>query len=386
MNKRKICLFTAHSPQTGGGGVILRSLVSNLSDLSISWYYIGDREIKGYENGYLGKALMGGELIKDVVQTWKLLVNEKTPFIENLVNQLMAIDCDGYWIVSHNEGLRLAVELAGRQSRPVHLTVHDDWAGALCARSVRYRLMGRVAKKLTINALKTVSSFDVVSVGMKNYYEKLSGKTGEICHRYLPEGSIHTGRGFSNSGQSEILAGHIGSIYDKNDFIAFLSMFHEFGIAKGKKAMLQMWGCHLNINEIPVHLRDSILFFDTLPEEQVIPMLARCTFVYAMYPLSSALRVFSKTSLPTKLTSYLQAGRPIFGHGPKDSTLACFIDTNSLGVMWHSRKKEDGFKCLEKILTENIGLKQFENARIQYFGKENLTTMRRVLLDSANDV
>src|ERR1700744_6376060 len=102
---------------------------------------------------------MGGRFIKDVLQTRKMLSNGKILLIDNLVQKLIQIECDEYWIVSHNEGIRVAIELARRQNRPVHLTVHDDWAGALCARSIRYRFMSGLAKKMTVQVLKAVSSF-----------------------------------------------------------------------------------------------------------------------------------------------------------------------------------------------------------------------------------
>src|ERR1700761_6248608 len=125
MEKTRICLFTAHSPQMGGGAVILRSLIANLPGIAVSWYYIGDSAVAGYEDGYLGKGFMGGEITGDLLNTWKMLADRKVAHIDAIVEQLLQIECDKYWIVSHNEGLRMALELTRVQSKPVHLTVHD---------------------------------------------------------------------------------------------------------------------------------------------------------------------------------------------------------------------------------------------------------------------
>lgn len=377
-NTRRICLFTAHSPLTGGGGVILRSLIQHLPDISISWYYTGDKAVPGYENGYLGKAIMGGPFINDVWETYKMLADFKSNKINALVKKLSEVDCDEYWIVSHNEGLRLAVELSRQQNRPVHITVHDDWAGALCARSVRYRFLSPQAKRMTVTAFKAVTSFDVVSTGMLNYYHQLSGRTGEICHRFLPEDLINKVH-HNNSNKSKVTVGHIGSIYDKNDFVAFLWVFSEFFKAKGQQPLLKMWGCHLTINDMPPALRDYIVFYPTLPEEEVIPLLSECDFLYAMYPLSKSLRVFSQTSLPTKLSSYLQAGLPVLGHGPANSSLAEFLNAQNLGTMWTSDNKEEGFKSLERILNLKPTLNQLRATRDRYFGEKNLIVMRSAL-------
>jgi len=379
MEKTKVCLFTAHSPQMGGGAVILRSLIANLPKLSVSWYYIENEYVNDQESGYLGKGFMGGAIASDILNTWKMLADRKVTHIDAIVQQLLQVDCDKYWIVSHNEGLRIALELTRVQSKPVHLTVHDDWAGAICARSVRYRFLSAWAKRLTSTTLKAVSSVDVISSAMANYYEKLSGVKGDACHRYLSEAMIRNTDEITNVEQQEVTCGHIGSIYNKPDFITFLTVFHEFVTAKNKKPLIKMWGCHLTLDDVPGQLKGSVAFYPTLPEEAVIPELAKCDFVYAMYPFNKALSIFSGTSLPTKLTSYLLAGRPIFGHGPLKSTLTTFLSTNDVGVMWTSLDKQEGLKHLASIVSLTVSHRQLNATREKYFGEHNLMVMNRVL-------
>ncbi|MBK0380660.1 glycosyltransferase family protein [Mucilaginibacter segetis] len=383
MEKPTVCLFTAHAPNVGGGGAILRSLTAHMPQIAVNWCYIGNQPVSGYEPGYLGKAVMGGPVIKDILLSAKMLAGKKVDAIDSIVKQLLAIACDSYWIVSHNEGLRIALELTKKQNnRPVHLTVHDDWAGALCARSIRYRFMAGLANKLTVTTLKAVNSFDVISEGMRNYYRQLSGREGVVCHRYLEADTIIPGSG--NHDKSEVILGHIGSIYDKSDLIDFLHLLKEFFAKQNKKVLLKMWGCHLNTTAFPEDLKDTLLFYDTLPENEVIPRLAACNFVYCMYPQSNVLHTFATTSLPTKLTSYLQAGRPIFGHGPADSTLAEFINTTALGVMWSNNDKQKGFEALEKISILNPEPLQWQFARERYFGENNLKVMNN-FFQASND-
>ena len=378
MIRRKICLFTAHSPLLGGGGVILRSLIPQLTNLDITWYYIADKPAPGYENGYLGIGVMGGPILKDIWQTRKMLAGSTVPAVTEILNKLLQVNCDAYWIVSHNEGLRIALQLVeSQQQRPVHMTIHDDWAGALCARSFRYRWMSGLANKLTIKALKAVKSFDVISTGMQQYYEKLSGRHGDVCHRYLPINNLLPDNQIVDNG-AEVLAGHIGSIYDRGDFIAFLTLFAGFCESAGKKAVMQMWGCHLKMGDIPEELQGNIRLYPTLPEEEVLPQLSRCNFVYCMYPLSKALHTFASTSLPTKLTSYLQAGRPILGHGPANSTLAEFLTSTGLGTMWTSDNQQDGAGAMKQIIALKTTPAQWQAAREKYFGERNLEVINRV--------
>lgn len=374
MTRKKICLFTAHAPTSGGGGAILRSLLANLKGVEVLWYYTSNKAVEGYEDGYLGPGIMGGPFIKDVAQTYQLLRGGKVQALTNLVQKLLAVNCDAYWIVSHNEGLRLAYELASvQQQRPVHMTVHDDWAGALAARSVRYRFMTSAARALTVKALQAVTTFDVVSSGMQAYYQQLSGRTGAVCHRYLPVDAIHIQQ--SHQQGSEVLIGHIGSIYKKEDLLAFIHLIKTVFEAKGKSPLLQMWGCHLTINDIPDTLKSYVRFYPTLSEEKVIPELAKCSFVYAMYPMEQSLHIFAQTSLPTKLTSYLQAGCSVLGHCPAASTLAEYLITTGLGVQWNTNDKGEGYKALTAIANLNPSPQQLLKVREQYFGEANLAVM-----------
>lgn len=379
MNK-KICLFTAHSPQTGGGGVILRSLTAHLTGFDFEWYYVAGKAAAGYEKGYLGKGVMGGPIFKDILTTRKMLQQQPVPEIEAIVEALLKTDCDSYWIITHNEGLRVAAELIKRQNaRPVHVTVHDDWAGALCARSIRYRFMPSAANQLTKWVLQNATSVDVISTGMQAYYEKVAGVKADVCHRYLSADAIeqYVYRGSDISG--ELVVGHIGSIYDKKDLLSFLSMLVKFAASKNKRAVLKMWGCHLHLSDIPGALQGNIIFYPTLPEDKALQELSQCAFVYAMYPFSSALKIFGQTSLPTKLTSYLQAGRPILGHGPAESTLASFIKQTGTGAMWASGTKEEGFAALESLSKIDFDAVKWQQAREQYFGERNLKVISKLL-------
>ena len=375
----KICLFTAHSPLSGGGSVIIQSLISNLPGFSIVWKYNSAHLDAGYENGYMGPSIMGGKLLKDIWNTWKILSGRESLLINDLVNKLLAEDCDAYWIISHNEGLRIALELANRQSyKPVHLTFHDDWAGALCARSKRYNFLTSLAKKLTGLAIEKVSSFDVISEEMQVYYQKLYKRKGGVCHRYLGSDNLHNSVEIVSEGSEIIKIGHIGSIYDINEFIDFLKLLVEFVRIKQKSFLINMWGSHLKIEDIPVNLRSHVKLHTGEPESLVIPELSRCNFVYSMYPMSIHLRTFGKTSLPTKLTSYLQVGRPIFGQGPSDSTLANFLHKTEIGLIWTNKNIRDGIKILDNILLMKVDKSIVKKARDNYFGEKNLNTMLEV--------
>lgn len=382
--KPNICLFSAHSPNTGGGAVILRSLISHLPELNIQWKYLSPKPVNGFETGHLGRGMMGGAIVNDVIGTWRMLSEAKVNQIDEIVKQLLAQECDAYWIISHNEGLRVALELKKLQKeRPVHVTFHDDWAGSLASRSKRYFLFAGLAKKLAIKVMKSVNNFDVISKGMQSYYHTLSGQTGEICHRYLEPLPENQNDAISND-KNQIVIGHIGSVYDKNDLIKFLEILKLYGAEKKLKINLNMWGYHPAPGDIPSDYSDIIAIKGDLSEDKVLIELVKCNFVYCMYPMDKKAALFSKTSLPTKLSSYVMAGRPIFGHGPSDSSLAEFIESTSTGLIWSNTNNTNGIEILDRLLPLNVHRNTWQKARELYFGERNLETMRNTFLNKIN--
>ncbi len=379
----RICLFTAHPPNSGGGCVILKSLIKNIPELNINWYYLDEVPSTGYELGFMGPGIMGTSLFKDVYQTFLMLSGRSVKRIDDIVEKLLAVECDSYWIVSYNEGLRVAIELNRLQhKRPVHLTVHDDWAGALCARSLRYKFMAHLANQMTVLALTEATSVDVISKGMQDYYLKMSNRKAEICHRYLEPESIGSFNHLFPVDQSQLVVGHIGSIYRNSDLVEFLSLLASYRKLKGIKVVLNMWGYHASKKDIPDEYKDLININEHLSEDKAIIELTKCNFVYSMYPQNAQLSIFSKTSLPTKLTSYVQACRPIFGHGPSDSTLADFVKDTGTGVMWTSNNIETGLELIDKLINTYYNKLNWIKARDDYFGSQNLKVMTRALVSS----
>ncbi len=375
-DQRNICLFTAHSPEVGGGGAILRSLLPDLrEDVGVMWCYLAARPVLGHEKGWLGEPLMGhGGAVADLSATTAMLCGVPTARWERLLRQLVDIDCDAYWIVSHNEGLCVARDLARASSRPVHLTVHDDWAGALCARSVRYRLLAPLADNVTRHVLKRVSSVDVVSCGMREYYRRSAGVEAVICHRYLPQLPPP-----ASQPDGPLIVGHIGSIYSAKELWCFAEAFKRFCVERGEKGRIRFWGCHLSNRDVPRHLEQWVEFCPNAAEEQVVLQLQQCHFVYAMYPFARRLRKFSQTSLPTKLSTYVLAQRPILGHGPADSSLAQVLQQTGLGCLWENRDVAAGERMIASLLGTPVAPAAWERARAAYFGRPKVETLRSAL-------
>jgi hypothetical protein len=380
-----IVLFTAHAPTVGGGGTILRSLVPELrQNFDIRWTYLSSSAVPGHEEDWLGPPLMGtGGVGRDALRTALLLGGSASHRVCEVVNRLHAMKADVFWVVSHNEGLRVAWELLRAGRRPVHLTVHDDWAGALCARSARYRLLASLADNLTRHVLKRVSSVDVVSRGMRDFYQRSAGVEPVICHRYLSHLPSP-----ASPPDGPVTVGHVGSIYSAQELWCFADAFKRFCDERGQKGKIRLWGCHLSNSDVPLHLGEWIECNPNQEEEQVVLELQQCHFVYAMYPFARRLRRFSQTSLPTKLSTYVLAQRPILGHGPAQSTLASFLNHTEVGVMWSSTDFQEGLRIINSFMQGSVERQQWEYARDLYFGESNIRVIaqawEKIVANSGN--
>lgn len=383
LKKPTICLFTAHSPAGGGGGAILRSLVPELENqFEISWRYLATKPAAGYESGWLGTPIIGsGGFLSDAFRTASLLFGSQPTAWNGLIDKLLSAQCDAYWIVSHNEGLCIARDLQRRTSRPVHLTVHDDWAGALCARSQRYRLLKPIADRLSNQVLKQVRSADVVSKGMRAFYHERTGVSAVVVHRPLPS----TASASAVVSGNDVCVGHLGSIYSKDEFCMFVEALKAFGAKQGSPVKVIARGAHLRSGDLPESIAPLVEFRPTADEAQVISELQQCRFVYAMYPFAPGLATFVKTSLPTKLSTYVMARRPILGHAPRQSTLASFIEETKLGCVWCNLDVAEGRRAVAAAAAANIDESAWEQAKNRFFGAENIKRMRHLLQAAASE-
>jgi hypothetical protein len=208
---------------------------------------------------------------------------------------------------------------------------------------------------------------------MREFYRRSAGVEAVICHRYLPQLPLP-----ACQPDSPLTVGHIGSIYSAQELWLFAEAFKRFCAERGEKGRIRLWGCHLSKSDVPRHLEQCIEFCPNAAEGQVVLQLQQCHFVYAMYPFARRLRGFSQTSLPTKLSTYVLAQRPILGHGPADSSLAEFLHQTGVGRMWDNMVTTFGQKEMAALFSSPVATNLWEHARTVYFGKAGVESLQLV--------
>ena len=173
-----VALFTPFSPEIGGGGALLRSILPELADLDVKWYYLAHQPSPSRESEWLGAPLRTDEFLGALFQrAWHL------PKLGHAIDHMCAdMKADRYWVVAHNEGVLVAADLLAAGQR-VHLSVHDDPA-VIFSRSRKYRSLVPVIAPLFATVLRGAATVDVIGTGMQEEYRSTYGRDCATFYRF----------------------------------------------------------------------------------------------------------------------------------------------------------------------------------------------------------
>lgn len=350
--------------------------------MRVRWSYLAASDVN-YEGAVrVGPSLSGGgPLIPDLWQTARLWTGGAREPIATIGDRLTAERPDAFWVVAHNEGILVGLELLRRGDAPVHVTVQDDQEFGMYGRSKRYRLLSRLTRGPSRQLLRLASSVDVTSNGMRSYYRNLLGIDSIVAH---PIESPLAGfaSGFTRS--AELCVGHIGNLYSVAEAYCFCTALAEVAKKRSQPARMVMIGNPGKSRRLESVAGITFEFTGNLSETASVERLSRCDFVYSMYPFDSGAEVFRTTSFPTKLTTYTAAQRPIFAHAPEGSTLAEYVGAWNLGKLCSILEPAAIADAIRQILALAIPPAQFEKAREQVFGTANATSLESLLLQTAS--
>jgi hypothetical protein len=280
-----------------------------------------------------------------------------------------------YWVVGHNEGLLVARALALGGAR-VHLTIQDDVPDGMFRRSVRYAPFASLVRPLYERTLRMMTSIDVTSDGMQRYYRDRLGLSTTVVHPIvdsLPSAPA------TEPPNGEIIVGHLGSIYSTDEWRAFLRALRSVAGRRGLRPKMLMIGLAQKYRPAATEFGDMVEIVDDLPESVAVERLSGCHFLYAMYPFDARADVFRRTSLPTKVTTYLKVQRPIFAHSPAGSTLLDIVERYAIGLPCTSPADADAAQSIDACLALTVPTESYERTRREVYGIDNAERLRSCL-------
>jgi hypothetical protein len=365
----RIALFTPFSPEIGGGSVQFRSLLPELRDLDIVWFYLAEMAARGQQAQWLGRPFTTMQLLSDLCVRSGFLPGS-TALARNLVSRIPA---DLYWVVAHNEGISLATELCAMGKR-VHLTIHDDPV-CMFKRSRKYRAFAPLMSRQFSRLVQSVESVDVISPWMRDAYKQNYKVDSFPVYRFVSE----LPRVSPGLAPDTLTVGHIGSVYHAEPFRHFFSACQQ--VSSKLKCALKVVriGSSPEIDQLAAANPQVFENCGEQDEEKAIVRLASCDFLYAMYPAGRRFQCFRQTSLPMKLSTYVQGQRPIFAHTPGDSGLAELIEKYGVGTVCSSYNEDAIQQAIQAILQAKITRHHFEALRSDLMGPNQLLLLKNAL-------
>jgi glycosyltransferase involved in cell wall biosynthesis len=365
----RIALFTPFSPEIGGGAAQLRSHLQQLRDLDVHWHYLAKKPVSGNRWQWLGEPFTQNEFLSDLSARTGFLPGSISR-VRHLVREMQA---DLYWIVAHYEGISVAAELI-KLGKKVHVTVHDD-PFATWIRSHRYTIFRPLLLKTFPQVLRSAVSIDVTSWGMRNLYQQKYGVKCFALYRHISE----LPKIENVPDESALTIGHIGTLYHPKPFRRFLLACKTIAETRHRKLRVIRIGASPEMDALAAQDPETFQSYGDLSEEKAIPLLASCELLYAMYPSGKKYELFRRTSLPIKISTYVQAQRPIFAHTPGDSTLACIVNKFKLGCVCEKLDEQDIARDLDGLLEESIPLAKYEQARMELMGSSQVQQLGAAL-------
>ncbi len=193
---------------------------------------------------------------------------------------------------------------------------------------------------------------------MRDYFKQKYGVNSLALYRSLAE----LPEIMFTQAANELRIGHIGSLYHPGPFRQFVKACRKYAGELNRPLKIVRIGISPEMDKIAGENPEIFESRGELEESEALPILANCNFLYAMYPDGFRFQGFRRTSLQIKLSTYIQAQRPIFAHTPSDSNMAKIVDQYRVGRVCRSSDVADLRRSIDGIVDMQVTRSQFENA------------------------
>jgi glycosyltransferase involved in cell wall biosynthesis len=269
------------------------------------------------------------------------------------------------WAEFQGESLLLAARVAARLKVSLVGTIWDDPEGWLA--DSRYDFLCRRLLLLRFRqALKAARQVSTVSEAMQAEYRRLYGLESVILRYGHDPGDIPGAPQDRNP--EAIVVGFCGNVYGEDAWRSFLTACARMNAAgRLPPVKIQVFG---NEDFPYPHPGVEVTCRGWLPRREMLRKLSATDFCYLPYWFTPEKRRHAELSFPTKLTTYLAAGRPVLYHGPQYAWAAQVMRDWHLGPSVHSLCPDDISRIITRLITEESLRERFSQAAQEAFAQE----------------
>lgn len=369
---RPLLLLTDYPPDAGGGGaVILRSLLGGPDRSRVVWASLSESGLTPADPGGPTALVAGGTA---ATGRRRSVLLDSTRYAGSLARGVEAladrVGARAVWVVAHGAAVHVAARLIASGRRPLHLTVHDDPAFANALRSRRYLPLVPWVERDFAASARGARSVDVIGEGMRDRYRRRYGVEAAVVHRALA-GPL-AGSPPYDRGASGLAVGVLGSTYAYRPLRQLAEAVRRASGRLGVRGRVVVIG-RGHGDRLRGEFRGvvEVEAAGHLSEPEGVERLGRCFALYLNYPFGWRDAVLRRTSFPTKLSTYVQAARPLLVHAPADSSVAALRDWPDYAGFWQSIDPDDGAELLTRLWrrpgADGPALHAAEAVRLRYF-------------------
>ena len=204
------------------------------------------------------------------------------------------------------------------------------------------QLLGRFGE-----AVQRSERVGVISEAMAETYRQRWGVQTVIVRHGLPA-ACRRPAGRARRGNESFVMGIAGGLYAQTAWQSLLKALARVDwTIEGKKVVLRLWGADFRLRSSgPANIE----YGGRLPPEEVVSALAECDAAYLPVAFERRFEQLSRYSFPTKFSSYVASGRPLFIHGPEFSATVRYGREHPVGVCCYSEGSDEILQGLRQLV------------------------------------
>lgn len=338
--------------EPGVGGVILSDLIRSFPDgvlsfipivsphvIDLGWLARGvgiqGHAIRRYETGWRPVNGLAGEAMGRVARRIKF-GRHCRQLVDEICRNEAAQSADVVWaILDCPTVIEIATQIAEQLNKPLVVLIWDSpellinqlhidrWSAAAMIRQFH-------------STIRKARSVGVICEQMRQTYANDIGPNNYIILRHGIQKQLWADTQPKNNGR--ITIGFAGSITAAKPFEAMVRTLNENNwLIDGKPVVLRLIGSRYLLDS---RQAQQIEYFGWRSLSDTIRLLSECSLLYLPQPFSASLRPLAELSFPTKLTTYLAAGRRVLLHAPEYASVVDFMRKYPVGKVCDSLESE----------------------------------------------
>jgi glycosyltransferase involved in cell wall biosynthesis len=274
----------------------------------------------------------------------------ETEILPSLLKVAAAMSCDAFWMILEGQSMiRLAHRLMNVTSIPIRVQVMDPPDRWLRVHNVDAVSSDEVARKFA-EVVARADSCATASWAMAAQYKKVFKAR---CTPIIPSVPEEWARPPATSlvDNSTIRIGFAGQVYAREEWDTLLLALSKsrWKIAGRPVEILAHAQYRQALDQSP---DNHVKYYPWIDTKDLIVTLSEMDLLYCPYWFSAQEREDAELCFPSKLTTYLAAGRPVVFHGPSYSAPYKFLDRWNAAFLCRGPKPKHIREAIQQAVSD----------------------------------